>query len=279
MSRFTDLVGCELPVQLAPMGGVGTTELAAAVAVAGGFGMVPSWVAPAPGACGVNFLVPFLPALDAVTDVASQARVVEFFFGDPDKKTVAAVHGGDALAGWQVGSVAEAVAAEDAACDYVVAQGVEAGGHVRGTTPLDDLIRAVTAAVGIPVVAAGGVATAERVRELTLAGADAVRVGTRFIATPESCAHPAYVKRLLEATGSDTVLTTWFSEGWADAPHRVLRSAVDAAGVTGWRQPMTPDRSIEGDVGDRALYAGMGVGAVRSVEPAAVVVADLVRLL
>src|SRR2546421_5445929 len=82
-TRFTDLVGCELPIQLAAMGGVGTTELAAAVVAAGGLGMVPSGAAPAPGACGANFLMPFQPALDDISKVASQSRVVEFFYDHP----------------------------------------------------------------------------------------------------------------------------------------------------------------------------------------------------
>lgn len=64
-TRFTDLVGCALPVQLAAMGAVGTTELAAAVMAAGGLGMVPHGVAPVAGACGVNFLVPFGPSPEA----------------------------------------------------------------------------------------------------------------------------------------------------------------------------------------------------------------------
>jgi hypothetical protein len=64
-TRSTDLVGCALPVQLAAMGRIGTTELAAAVVAAGGMGMVPSRVEPSAGPYGVNFLVPFAPSLEA----------------------------------------------------------------------------------------------------------------------------------------------------------------------------------------------------------------------
>jgi imidazole glycerol phosphate synthase subunit HisF len=78
-----------------------------------------------------------------------------------------------------VGSAEEARAAEAAGCDLVVAQGVEAGGHVRGTQPLDELLAEVLGAVSVPVVAAGGIGSAERVAQLVAAGADAVRVGTR----------------------------------------------------------------------------------------------------
>ncbi len=278
-TRFTDLVGCALPLQLAGMGGVGTTELAAAVVTAGGLGMVPRSEAPASGTCGLNFIVPFVSSLDMVREAASSVRVVEFFYGDPDPILVKAVHGGGALAGWQVGSGAEAAAAEVAGCDFVVAQGIEAGGHVRGTQPLAEVVPAVLAVVRIPVVAAGGVATPQRFAEVMGMGVDAVRVGTRFVTSPELAAHPDYVARLLDATGDDTVLTEWFDEGWPHAPHRVLRSAIELARTTGWRETVPPYRGVEHTTSDMAMYAGMGVGEVHASLPAAEVVADLVSLL
>src|SRR2546423_4980570 len=278
-TRFTDLVGCELPLQLAAMGGVGTTELAAAVASAGGLGMVPNGTEPADGPCGVNFLLPFDPSVDDVRAAAGRFRLVEFFYDDPRSDVVLAARDGGAIAGWQGGSPAEAAAAEECGGDFVVAQGTEAGGHVRGTERLDELLPAVIAAVDVPVVAAGGVATAERFAELIAGGADAVRVGTRFVAAPESGAHPEYVRLLLEADGDDTELTEWFGEGWESAPHRVLRSSIEAAGHSGWRSPVPPYRGVEGEPGGMAMYAGTGVGEVRAAEPAAAVVADLVRLL
>jgi NAD(P)H-dependent flavin oxidoreductase YrpB (nitropropane dioxygenase family) len=278
-TRFTELVGCQLPLQLAPMGGVGTTELANAVASAGGFGMVPSGREPADGPCGVNFLIPFEPTVADIGAAAGRFRVVEFFYDDPRAELVDAVHRGGALAGWQVGSAAEAAAAEECGCDYVVAQGTEAGGHVRGRQALDEVLPAVRAAVRVPVVAAGGVASAERFAEAMGMGADAVRVGTRFVASPESGAHPEYVRRLLASGGDDTTLTEWFGENWESAPHRVLRSALDAAQESGWRAPVPPYEEVDRDPNDMAMYAGTGVGSVTAQEPAAAVVADLVRLI
>jgi nitronate monooxygenase len=279
VTRLTNLVGCTVPVQLAAMGGVGTTELAAAVAGAGGLGMVPAGTQPAAGACGVNFLMPFSPSLDDVAEAARHCRVVEFFYADPRADVVAAVHGAGALAGWQVGSAAEAMAAEEAGCDYVVAQGTEAGGHVRGSQRLDHVLAQVLSSVRIPTIAAGGIATADRAAALIRSGADAVRVGTRFVASPESGAHREYVRMLLAATADDTVLTEWFSDGWPNAPHRVLQSSVAAAQKTGWRASVPPYRGIDRDPSDMAMYAGMGVGAVTVSQPAAQVVGDLVRLL
>ncbi|MBA3655473.1 MAG: nitronate monooxygenase, partial [Actinobacteria bacterium] len=166
-TAFTELVGCSVPIQQAGMGGVTTVALAAAVADAGGLGMLamPSGEdlaalkAATPGAFGVNFLMPFLDR-DAVAGAAESARVVEFFYAPPDPSLVETVLAGGALAAWQVGSADEARQAVDAGCDFVVAQGVEAGGHVRGTTGLLPLLDAVLDAVDVPVVAAGGIGTA-----------------------------------------------------------------------------------------------------------------------
>jgi nitronate monooxygenase len=221
------------------------------------------------------------------------------FWTDPDAALVQhARRAGPALVAWQVGSADGALAAADAGCDFVIVQGVEAGGHVRGTTPRQELVdSALARGVSIPVVAAGGITTAEHVQAAINAGAAAVRVGTRFVATNESGAHPAYLAALLSArSAQDTILTTAFGGGWPDAPHRVLRSAVAAAEAfdgdvvahsvaNGQHRPVarfsseTPTRDMEGNVAAMALYAGEGVGDVHEVSPAAEVVAYLVAKL
>lgn len=279
-TRFTELVGCRWPVQLAAMGGgVGGAPLAAAVQAAGGLGMV-SWGEEVPDPrCGMNFLVPFVRSAAAVTEAAAGAGAVEFFYGEPDPELVAAGRAAAPVVGWQVGSVAEARAAEQAECDYIVVQGNEAGGHVRGREGLDTLLAAVLHRTRVPVVAAGGISTAERVADVIARGADAVRVGTRFLVCPEGLAHDDYIEALLAASGDDTVLTEWFSDGWPDAPHRVLRSCAEAAARSGWRSPQPPARDARRPAHDMAQYAGTGVGAVTKVQPAADVIADLVRLL
>jgi NAD(P)H-dependent flavin oxidoreductase YrpB (nitropropane dioxygenase family) len=278
-TAFTELVGCIHPVQLAAMAGCGGPALAAAVQGAGGLGMV-SWFVDLPDeACGINFLVPFLPRRDEITSIAGRARVAEFFYGEPNTEAVEAAHRGGAIVGWQVGSTAEALAAERAGCDYLIAQGVEAGGHVRGTAPLDALLPAVVEVTRVPVLAAGAIATAARVAEVIGLGAAGVRVGTRFLASVESNAHEDYVENLIASSGDDTELTEWFDRGWPNAPHRVLRSALDAARQQDWHDTQPPTRGENGSVSAMAQYAGMGVGDVTSVEPVAAIVADLVRLL
>jgi nitronate monooxygenase len=256
------------------MGGVSTPALARAVADAGGLGMLSGVlpVEPMDGAVGVNFLMPFVDA-GLVEAAASWARVVEFFYGWPD---AALVRRAGSLVAWQAGSADEARAAVDAGCHLVVAQGVEAGGHVRGTVGLLPLLDDVLGAVGadVPVVAAGGIGTARAVRAALAAGADAVRVGTRFVAAAEANTHPDYLAALAAASSADTVLTTAFSAGWPDAPHRVLASCVQGEG--GFVMP--PTRDAPGDVSAMAMYAGQSVGAVRGEQPAAEIVADLMRL-
>ena len=286
---FTELLGCRHPLQQAGMGGLDSPDLAVAVACAGGLGMLSGTGgaralasqldALSPGlGIGVNFLVPFLdPA--ALEDAAARSPYVELFWGAPDADLVERIHRQGALAGWQVGSVEEARAGADAGCDLIVAQGIEAGGHVRGAIGLIVLLDQVRAAVNLPLVAAGGIGSGRAMAAALVAGADAVRVGTRFVAATECGAHPEYVDALIGSQADDTVLTTAFGMGWPDAPHRVLRSAVVAGESLGDAQswsPEWPTLTTSGSVGARALYAGQSVGAVRSRQSAAQIVAELI---
>lgn len=307
-TAFTELVGCRHPLQQAGMGGAATPALAQAVAGAGGLGMlamstasvdavidaVTAVCAGASGPVGINFLMPFLNR-DAVSAAASAgARLVEFFYDTPSESLVEMVHAGGALAAWQVGSVTEARQAVDAGCDVVIAQGCEAGGHVRGTVGLLALLDGVLEAVPVPVVAAGGIGTGRSMAAVLAAGASAARLGTRFLAASEADVHPEYLELLIGAEADDTVLTEAFSVYWPDAPHRVLRSAVEAAlafdgdvvGETshgGQRVPLPrlavpgPTRATTGAIAAMALYAGQSVGAVRRSAPAASIVASLVE--
>jgi NAD(P)H-dependent flavin oxidoreductase YrpB (nitropropane dioxygenase family) len=225
----------------------------------------------------VNFLVPFLDecALEAASSVTT---FVECFFGIPDSSIVRRIHDGSALAAWQVGSLEEARAAADAGCDVLVVQGREAGGHVRGTMPLLPLLEQVRGGIDLPLVAAGGIGSGEAVATALLAGADAVRIGTRFVATSEADVHPAYADALIAAGARDTILTEVFSMGWPDAPHRVLRRCVDATTLAPeLRSPAPPTRSFTGDVASAALYAGESVSDVTAIVPAATVVQELLR--
>jgi nitronate monooxygenase len=149
--------------------------------------------------------------------------------------------------------VAEALAARQAGADAVIAQGVEAGGHVRGTIAAADLLVRVKDVLGpdYPVLSAGGIVEPADVSERLDAGAEAVVAGTRFLMSEESGAHPAYKRRLIDAR--DTVLTELFGLGWP-APHRVVPNAATERWLRG--DPRGP-----GWV--RALHRLSSVGASR----------------
>jgi NAD(P)H-dependent flavin oxidoreductase YrpB (nitropropane dioxygenase family) len=246
------------------------------------------------GVVGVTFLLPFGADPACVEVAAARARLVDFYYGDPDPALVARVHDGGALASWQAGSVAEARAAADAGCDLVAVQGMEGGGRIRGNVALLPLLAEVLDAVEVPVVAAGGIATARGVAACLAAGAAAVRVGTRLLATEEAGAHPAYVAALLAAGAEDAVLTDAFSVMWPNGPepHRTLRSALEAAeafdgevvgetrmGATTLPVPRfgvpCPNRETTGEIAAMVHYAGQGVGATDRVVPAAQVIDEL----
>jgi NAD(P)H-dependent flavin oxidoreductase YrpB (nitropropane dioxygenase family) len=126
----------------------------------------------------------------------------------------------------QVGSVTDARRAADAGVDVIIAQGVEAGGHVAGEVSTLALVpRVVDAVAPRPVAAAGGIGDARGVVAVLALGAQAAVLRTRFLASAESRAHPHYKQKLLEAGEGDTVRTILFGHGWPNAPHRSLRTA------------------------------------------------------
>jgi NAD(P)H-dependent flavin oxidoreductase YrpB (nitropropane dioxygenase family) len=259
MKPLLERIGFELPVVQAGMGGgLSRHELAAAVSEAGGLGTIGLLapddlrreIAAARGLTekpiAVNLLLPF--ARTAHYEAADDADVVVTFWGEPRRRTARTwIH--------QCGSVEEAQAARSAGADAVIAQGVEAGGHVRGNLPATELLARIQAAVGddYPVLSAGGVTDRAEAGARLAAGAAAVVSGTRFLMSEESGAHAAYKERLIGA--SDTVLTELFGFGWP-APHRVVPNAAT-------------DRWLKGDPRGPVWLRGIhrGTAAVLSRAP------------
>jgi NAD(P)H-dependent flavin oxidoreductase YrpB (nitropropane dioxygenase family) len=237
-------------------------KLAAAVSGAGGLGTIGILdpeplrreVAKARERAGerpvaVNLLLPF--ARQAHFDVASEADVVVTFWGAPQRRTSKPwIH--------QCGSVEEARAAHRAGANAVIAQGVEAGGHVRGTIPASELLASIRAALpdDYPVLSAGGIADASDVNERLHTGAEAVVCGTRFLMSEESEAHPEYKSRLTQA--HETIVTEMFGFGWPH-PHRVVPNRATDRWLTG--DPRGPAwlRAI-----NRATAPVVGIGPVSS---------------
>ncbi len=128
--------------------------------------------------------------------VVERSPYVDFFLADPDPALVEVVRTGGAVCGWHVETEREARAAEAAGCDVVIARAWESRGRKRLEGPtLLALLDAVLGVVSVPVIAAGGIASARGVAAAFAAGADGVRVGTRFIVAAESDAQPAWVGR------------------------------------------------------------------------------------
>jgi nitronate monooxygenase len=304
-TEFTRRVGCRLPIQQAPVGfPAADPGLAVAVAAAGGHGMLAGVRMAAEDlaaalefanrhtrAYGVNFIQPLMEP-DAFEIAAAEAPLVELYLGDPDPALVGRVHAGGGLVSRQVISAAEARAAEDEGCDVIVARSIEAGGRAKGGIGMIPLLDSVLEAVDVPVVAAGGIASGRGLAAALAAGASGVRIGTRFLAAAEARTHPAYLDALVAAGAEDTVLTEAFSVDGPPTPHRVLRSALEAASaleedvvgemrVLGERRPIrrfsadNPAENATGSIEAMALYAGESVGRVRGRQPAAEIVEEI----
>lgn len=257
-------LGLELPVVQAGMGGgLSRHELAAAVSEAGGLGTIAvngaasinRELAAARMLTGrplaVNLLLPF--ARRDWFAAAAKADVVVTFWGRPRRRTAGVwLH--------QCGSVAEARAAQAAGADAVIVQGLEAGGHVRGTLPALELLERVKTALpaGYPVLVAGGIAEREDVVQALEAGASAVVAGTRFLLSAESRAHPGYRQRLLEA--QDTILTELFGASWP-APHRVVANAATERWLDGDRYGPLLNRALNRLLAPGARYMPSGLQA------------------
>jgi len=253
-----DLLGIDHPIVQAPI--TNEPELPRAVAGAGALGTVQCWTATPErvaelaaelGALAVAFNVQVSRRADACVDaaLAGGARIVSLFWGDPTPY-VERIRAANAHLLVTVSSAEEARRAEAAGADAVVAQGWEAGGHVRGDVATLPLVAAVVDAVTIPVVAAGGIGDGRGVAAALVLGAQAAWLGTRFVASVE-CALP-YKARLLDADETSTVTAEEDEGAWpAGSPYRMLP-------------------------GDGRPYAGQSVGLVRDLKPAAQIVQELV---
>lgn len=227
-----DLLSIEKPVLQGAMGGVARHDLVVAVSNAGGLGTL-SYLPPKQFASeirrveqslgettfAINLLMPIITPEHVKACLESSASVVTLFYGF-DQKTVTALKEKGKTVLFQVGSLTEAKKVISSGADGVIAQGFEAGGHIRGSTRLDDLLPQIKDAFPDHLVAgAGGIHDSVSADACRANGADAVCSGTRFLASPEAAAHEAYKNRLINA--DETVATNLFGLGWRD-PHRVI---------------------------------------------------------
>lgn len=303
---LVDILDCELPVMGAGMGGVARHGLAAAISNAGGFGCL-GMVREPPDRIRDEvhayrrlsqrpFAVNLIPSatdsalLDAQVEVCLELGVSAIvLFWDVDTDLVARLKARNVLVIHQVGTLAAAQHALDAGVDVLIAQGVEAGGHVHGQTSLMALLPEIVAVSMVPVVASGGIASGQALAAALALGAQGVSCGSAFLATREANVHPHHQQRLLGAHADDTVLTTRFFRNWPmPAPVRVLRNAVTEGGHDAlYRQRATPVigeqdgvpvhlfstdsplRDFVGAADDMALYAGQSCGQITDICSAA----------
>jgi nitronate monooxygenase len=302
----------DLPVMQAPIGPAGTPELVIAVSNLGGLGtLAASWTEPAElretlrrissetkkPFC-VNLVLAFDQRRRLAVALEEGVRVFSFSWGI-DGELIARARAAGATVLVQAGDLEAGVEAARAGADIIVAQGLEAGGHVEGTMPLLQLVRELRATVDLPIVAAGGIADRSTVEAAISAGADAVAAGTAYLAASEADVHPAYLEALLGADASDTALTTLFDVGWPDAPHRVVRNDTltrwETAGrpatgarpgegetiATRDRKPIVrysdaqPTKQTEGAIEAMAMYAGTSAAAVTRTASAAAITTRL----
>ena len=235
-TRLTDLLDIDHPIMLAGMGGVSYHELVAAVSEAGGIGtlgastMSPEQlvdeIAAVRRATGKPFGVDLLTALPGQVEAGIEAvidggaRIFVAGLGVP-REVVDRLHADQVFVGSMCGKVRHAVAAVSSGCDFVVAQGTEAGGHT-GQVATMPLVPQVVDAVGdrVPVVAAGGLFDGRGLAAALALGADGVWIGTRFIATPEARAVTGYKEALVERGEDETVV----SRAYTGKTCRVVRN-------------------------------------------------------
>ena len=215
-TRLTEMLGIDHPVMLAGMGGVSYHELVAAVSEAGGIGTLgastmrdhelPEEMRLVRERTAKPFGVDLLTALPNQVDTGIKAVIeggASIFvagLGVP-REVIDLLHQKNILVGSMCGKVKHALAAVASGCDFVVAQGTEAGGHT-GMVATMALVPQVVDAVGekVPVVAAGGLFDGRGLAASLALGADGVWIGTRFIATPEARAVNGYKDQLLSTS-------------------------------------------------------------------------------
>ena len=287
---LTERFDLRVPVVSAPMAGVSGGALAAAVCGAGGLGMV-GWAAgPADGLraeCalaarsgrpfGVGLQAWQLPGRDDLVDAVleSGAALLSISYGDY-APYVERVRGAGMVVATQVGTMDDVRAAIDAGVDVLVARGGEGGGHGRDAVATLPLLQAVLDEVDLPVLAAGGVATARGVAAVLAAGAAGAWVGTAFATCPESLYDETSRQAIVGAGLDQTIYTTVLDVGrGSDWPSEFGGRALVNDYARTWHGREEELRANPVRSEETAVWAGQAAGLVRAERPAAEVVADL----
>ncbi|XP_061365454.1 uncharacterized protein LOC133308771 isoform X2 [Gastrolobium bilobum] len=308
------ILGFEYGIVQAPLGpDISGPHLVAAVANAGALGLLraPDWspdylrelikktraLTDKPFGVGVVLAFPFEENLKVILD--EKVAVLQVYWGNCTRELVIKAHSAGVKVVPQVGNVEGAKQAIDAGVDGIIVQGREAGGHVIGQDGLISLVPRVVDLVGdreIPVIAAGGIVDARGYVAALALGAQGVCLGTRFLATEESYAHPTYKRKIVEL--DETEYTDVFGRArWPGAPQRVLQTpfykdwrslpgheneanqpVIGHAIINGMEKEIrrfagtVPNMTTTGDLESMVMYAGQGVGLIKEILSAGEVV-------
>lgn len=295
-SRICDMLGIQYPVFQGGMAWVADASLAAAVSNAGGLGLISSVNAGTEAVrseirkCreltdkpfGVNIMLQAPNAGEIAQMVVEEGvKILTTGAGSPAQYMPMWKDAGIKVIP-VVASVALALKMQTAGADAVVAEGAESGGHV-GELHTMALVPQVVDAVDIPVIAAGGICDGRGAAAAFMLGADAIQLGTRFLAAEECNVHPEYKEKVLKATDISTIVTgkslghpvrslkTPFSKTFArmESDPSVSQDDILAFGSGALRKAVRD--------GDRngSYMAGECAGMVRKIEPAKAIVEDL----
>ena len=296
-SRICDMLGIQYPVFQGGMAWVADASLASAVSNAGGLGLISSVnegteaVRNEIRKCkeltdkpfGVNIMLQAPNAAEIAEMVIEEGvRILTTGAGSPAKYMEAWKAAGIKVIP-VVASVALALKMQAAGADAVIAEGAESGGHV-GELHTMALIPQIVDALSVPVIAAGGICDGRGAAAAFMLGAEAIQVGTRFLAAEECTIHQAYKERIIKATDISTIVTgkslghpvrslkTPFSKSFArmESDPSVSQEEILAFGSGALRKAVQ-----EGD-SNGSYMAGECAGMVKKIEPAKAIVEDLI---
>ena len=297
-TKITEMLGIQHPLFQGGMAWVADAKLAAAVSNAGGLGLIGAAAAPGdvvqamireaktltdkPFGVNVMLLSPFA---DDVARICAEERVAVV--------TTGAGNPGKYMDSWKgagikvipvVASAALAKRMERAGADAVIAEGCESGGHIGELTTMA-LVPQVADAVGVPVIAAGGIADGRGVAAAFALGAQAVQCGTVFVCAQESPACDVYRRQIIDAKVTDTIVTgreggapirsikTKFTRRLLKMENQNIdRLEFEKAAAGSLRKAVQ-----DGNLDEGTFMAGQISGLVKAVEPAQAIVSRLMR--
>ena len=305
-TRVCDLLGVQHPIVLGGMGAATSPELVAAVSNAGGLGTLGTSAfrgeqitaavevirRTTDKPFGINHLLFRISDEDYLSTLAARPNVVAFAWARKDqdlRSYFKRAHDAGSKVMYMAPTVPEAVRAAEAGADFIIAQGSEGGGHVGQMATMVIVPMVVNAVSPVPVLAAGGIADGRGLVACLALGADAVLLGTRFLATPEAPIHPNFKQAIVDSDGHDTVLTEIHDiasgQVWPGAMGRVQRNGfIDRWTGREWAlrenraeiASALADARKAGDVNHATLMFGQDAGLIQSVKPAAEIIKAMV---